>query len=196
MKFYLVSCLRKKQASQLINIHPDLSQDAHSVTKFGDEIRSWKFSDEIPWQTFGEIFDCWACMMLFSLRWSLGKDALPIDRICDNKVLVLSVVVVIFFHCVLTSQKHPWRIVVARKFEVSQVFDVLFVVCRNCIQTALVATDRLGLFSKCGQTVSTYALTMYWRRVQLQSQNCFESFKDFLIRVWTVNECGWNLENS
>ena len=80
-------------------------------------------------------------------------------------------------HCILLSQKHLWRIVVARKFEVFRVFDVLCGACRNCIQTARVATDRLGLFSKCGQKVSTYALTMYWRRVQLQSQNCFWEFQ-------------------
>ena len=65
----------------------------NSMTKFDDA----KFSDESPWQTFSEIFDCWARMMLFSVRWSLGKDALPIERICDYKALVLSVVVVIFF---------------------------------------------------------------------------------------------------
>ena len=63
--YILASELFKEQASQsTYNIHPDLSQDAHSVTKFGDEIRWWKFSDENPWQKFSEIFDCWARMML------------------------------------------------------------------------------------------------------------------------------------
>ena len=122
---------------------------------FGDEIRWWKFSAKHLWQKFSEIFDCWACMMLVSVHWSLGKDALPIERICDYKALVLSVVVVShILHCVLASQKHLGRIVAARKFEVFRVVDVLCGVCRNCIQTALVAADRLDLFSKCGQKVS------------------------------------------
>ena len=77
-----------KQASQLITFTLTWVRMRIRWRKFGDEIRWWKFSDESPWQTFSEIFDCWARMMLFLLRWSLGKDALPVDCICDCKVLV------------------------------------------------------------------------------------------------------------
>ena len=93
-------------------------------------------------------------------------------------------------HCVLASQKHLGRIVAARKFEVFRVVDVLCGVWRNCIQTALVAADRLDLFSKCGQKVSTCSLTMYWRRVQLQSQNCFWKFQR-LSRSCMNGQCMW-----
>ena len=51
--YILASELFKEQTSQsTYNIHADLSQDLHLVTKFGDEIRWWKLSDENPRQTF------------------------------------------------------------------------------------------------------------------------------------------------
>ena len=138
------------------------------------------------------------------IQWDLrllGKDALPIDWAhlwlqsfgafgCCSHIL----------HCVLASQKHLGRIVTARKFAVFRVVDVLCGVWRNCIQTALVAADRLDLFSKCGQKVSTYALTCFNHVLEKSSTTrvkiAFESFKGCLVRVWTVNACGRNLENS
>ena len=190
----------KNQSTYII--HPDSSQDPHSVTKFGAKIEHyWKISDENPWRKFGEIYDCWARMVLVSEWWTWSKNnyknALPIERISDYQVLVLLVVVFIFFRRP-SIQKHLWRIVVYSQevrgfpgFRCS-----LRGVYRTCIQTELVATDRLGLLPKCGQQVSTFASTMYWRRVQLHSRNRFWEFQDFLIRVWPVNQCGRDLQNS
>ena len=153
----------------------------NSVTKFGDEIRWRNSMMKIQWRksvtkiqrdlrllgtydaSFGTLIIRQRCSAYWVRLWLQSFGALG----CCSHIL----------HCILASQKHLWRIVVARKFEVFRVFDVLCGACRNCIQTARVATDRLGLFSKCGQKVSIYALTMYWRRVQLQSQNCFWEFQ-------------------
>ena len=171
---------------------------------FGDEIRwrnsmmknQWRKSvTNIQWDlrllgTYDDIFGTLIirqrCSAYWVHLWLQSFGALG----CCNHIL----------HCVLASQKHPWRIVVARKFEVFRVFDVLCGACRNCIQTALAATDRLGLFLKRGQKVSTYALTCFNHVLEKsstsESKSFFENFKDFLIRVWTVHECKRNLENS
>ena len=95
--------------------------------------------------------------------------------------------------CVLASQKHLWRIVVARKFEVFRVFDVLCGACRNCIQTALAATDRLGLFLKRGQKVSTYALTCFNHVLEKSSTSESKLFLGVSKAFWFVYERSMNV---
>ena len=122
----------KEQTSQsTYNIHPDLSQDVHSVTKFDDEIRwckiQWRKSvTNIQWDLrllgtydaiFGTLIIRQRCSAYWVHLWLQSFGALG----CCSHIL----------HCVLTSQKHLWRIVVARKFGVFRVFDVLCGACRK-----------------------------------------------------------------
>ena len=125
------------------------------------------------------------------IRWLIGRQgycAYWMDLLLQN-FGILGCSNYIFLY-VLVSQKYPWRSVVARKFEIFRVFDILYGVCENYIQIAFVVTDRLGLFSKYNKNNSFYALTMYRRRIQLQNQNCFWEFQrysDSYMNKWSMN---------
>jgi uncharacterized CHY-type Zn-finger protein len=128
----LASEVFKEQTSQsTYNIHPDLSQDVHSVTKFDDEIRwckiQWRKSvTNIQWDlrllgTYDDIFGTLIIRQRCSAYWvHLWLQSFGALGCCSH-----------ILHCVLTSQKHLWRIVVARKFGVFRVFDVLCGACRK-----------------------------------------------------------------
>ena len=139
-----MKCLRNKQASQPITFTLTWGRMCirwrNSMTKFDDEKKQWRKSvTNIQWDlrllgTYDDIFGTLIIRQRCSAYWvhlwlqSFG----PLG--CSNHIL----------HCVLASQKHPWRIVVARKFEVFRVFDVQCVVCMNCIQTAWVCSQNVA----------------------------------------------------